>query len=105
MEKEAIYMNRAEFIRSIHSDSVPSSHWSYELKALWWDKKGAWVKAHHYAQKAASPLGDCIHAYLHRVEGDLGNASYWYSRSGRAVCRAELSAEWNDLTVESLKND
>jgi hypothetical protein len=55
------------------------------LLALWWDAKGDWEKAHGIAQDVARADGAWVHAYLHRKEGDLGNAGYWYQRAGRDV--------------------
>ena len=55
------------------------------MKSLWWAKKGNWEKAHNIAQDIATNDGSRIHAYLHRVEGDLGNAAYWYRRAGKCV--------------------
>jgi len=46
------------------------------LLALWWDAKGEWDKAHRIAQDVAGPDGAWVHAYLHRKEGELGNATY-----------------------------
>jgi hypothetical protein len=46
------------------------------LTALWWDAKGDWTRAHEIAQDVASPDGSWIHAYLHRKEGEEGNAGW-----------------------------
>jgi hypothetical protein len=102
MEKEEVLMKAAEFLHSIVSDPQPDSTLCVELQALWWVKKGDWERAHDLAQDAGSMEGDWIHAHLHRVEGDLGNASYWYSRAGKPVCRQELSTEWQNIMVEVL---
>lgn len=48
------------------------------LLALWWDARGDWAKAHEVAQDVESADGAWVHAYLHRKEGDMGNAAYWY---------------------------
>jgi len=53
------------------------------LQALWHDAQGDWTRAHDLAQEASSRSGDWVHAYLHRKEGDIGNAGYWYSRAGQ----------------------
>jgi hypothetical protein len=44
---------------------------------LWWDAKGDWTRAHESAQQDEGPDGSRVHAYLHRKEGDAGNADYW----------------------------
>lgn len=66
-------------------------------------KKGYWENAHELAQSAGSVEGDWVHAYLHREEGDLGNAAYWYARAGKPVCRSSLSVEWEEMVKELLK--
>jgi hypothetical protein len=38
-----------------------------------------------------------VHAYLHRVEGDLSNAGGWYGRAGRPVSTAPLQDEWETI--------
>ncbi len=55
------------------------------LRALWWDAKGNWHRAHEIAQDVETPQGAWVHAYLHRREGDAGNAAYWYRRAGKPV--------------------
>lgn len=49
------------------------------------------------------PEGSWVHAYLHRKEGDHGNAAYWYSRAGKPVCREPFDAEWLSI-VKSVLN-
>lgn len=66
-------------------------------------KKGNWENAHELAQSAGSVEGDWVHAYLHREEGDLGNAAYWYSRAGKPVCHTSLPVEWEKMVKELLK--
>ena len=66
------------------------SGFSGALLALWWDVKGDWEKAHAVAQDVAGRDGAGVHAYLHRKEGELGNAGYWYRQAGRAVATGGL---------------
>jgi hypothetical protein len=67
----------------------------HALRALWWDAKGDWHKAHACAQQdEESPAGTWVHAYLHRKEGDLSNAGGWYRRAGRPVATTSLEVEW-----------
>ena len=49
------------------------------------------------AQSDEGADGAWVHAYLHRKEGDLPNAAYWYRRAGRPVCEASLEQEWRDI--------
>lgn len=73
------------------------------LQALWWDAKGDWDRAHECAQSnEAGPDAAWVHAYLHRREGDPGNAAYWYRRAGRPVAAGELDAEWAAIAASLL---
>jgi hypothetical protein len=72
------------------------------LLALWWDAKGDWERAHEIAQDVEGADGAWVHAYLHRKEGDLGNAAYWYRRAGRAAGGGDLRVEWEGIVGELL---
>ena len=89
-------MNVAAFKASLAADSPPGEI-GLALQALWWDAKGEWDKAHECAQAQEDRPGNLVHAYLHRKEGDLDNAAYWYRRVGQAVARQPLTAEWEEL--------
>jgi len=67
------------------------------LNALEADRNGDWDRAHRIVQDIESPDAYRIHAYLHRVEGDLGNAAYWYRRAGIPECRSSLQVEWQEI--------
>jgi hypothetical protein len=73
------------------------------LQALWHDAHGDWDRAHELAQEASNPEGDWVHAYLHRKEGDEGNARYWYNRAGRVKSSQALDAEWLEIVQSLLK--
>lgn len=95
-------MKLEAFIQSIDTEKEPPNDISNGLKALWWEKKGNWEKSHDIAQEMMSTDGSWIHAYLHRVEGDLGNAAYWYNRAGKPIKRNEdQNEEWEQI-VEAL---
>ncbi len=64
------------------------------LAALWWDARGDWARAHEAAQSVDTAEGAWVHAYLHRKEGDLANADYWYRRAGRRRPPQSLDEEW-----------
>jgi hypothetical protein len=96
-------MNLDEFRKTLASDSPPEEL-SLPLAGLWWDAKGDWTKAHESAQQDEGPAGAWVHAYLHRKEGDLSNAGYWYQRAGRTQPQVSLSKEWADI-VSSLSDD
>lgn len=71
-------------------------------QALWLAKAGRWDESHDLCQTVPDPAGAWIHAYLHREEGDLGNASYWYQRAHRETPAASvtLAEEWGQLAAE-----
>ncbi|MGH6916060.1 MAG: hypothetical protein ACREH3_20400 [Geminicoccales bacterium] len=66
-------------------------------QALWHEAKGDWALAHELAQASEDADGAWVHAFLHRVEGDLANAGYWYRRAGRPVCELPLREEWRQV--------
>ena len=79
---------------------MPDPSWlTLPLQALWHDAHGSWERAHEVCQQAGSRDGDWVHAYLHRKEGDSGNAGYWYARARRTVSAetVTLDEEWADL--------
>jgi hypothetical protein len=86
------------------SDDRPPADLSRPLLALWHDARGDWNAAHETAQEIKDAIGSWIHAYLHRKEGDLGNAGYWYHRAGKPECRTSLDAEWEEIAA-SIVND
>jgi hypothetical protein len=67
------------------------------LRALWLDAKGNFDAAHAIAQDVETSDGARVHAYLHRKEGDLPNARYWYRTAGVAAESGSLSDEWEAL--------
>ena len=89
-------MNYSEFVNSLEGQHPPGNI-SPLLKALWYDGKGNWDASHDVAQEIHDSNGSWIHAYLHRKEGDLSNARYWYSMAGRRVSTLSLKEEWEEL--------
>jgi hypothetical protein len=68
-------------------------------------KKGEWEKAHAIVQQDESKLGCWAHGIVHMVEGDLGNARYWYRRAGRAFPKdRDVDREVAELTI-ALKSE
>jgi len=94
-------MNFQEFRESLSKDS-PAKELNLALAGLWWDAKGDWGKAHESAQHDEGPAGAWVHAYLHRKEGDLSNAAYWYNRAGKPSAKNALPAEWDEITAALL---
>ena len=78
-------------------ESVPPEGLSDPLKALWLDAKGDWERAHACVESLNNQKAAWVHAYLHRKDGDLSNASYWYARAGRSVYSGSLTAEWERI--------
>jgi len=98
-------MNLSEFKLSIADDAPPTEVGGKAAHALWFAAKGEWKRAHELAQAAKGRQGDWVHAYLHRVEGDLSNAGYWYRRVGVAPHTGELAAEWEEIATAILDSD
>jgi hypothetical protein len=92
-------MDYEEFIKSVQRDSPPANA-SPLLVALWHDAKNDWEASHNVAQDINDRNGSWIHAYLHRREGDLSNARYWYSKAGKPECKLTLKQEWETLVKE-----
>jgi hypothetical protein len=70
--------------------------------ALWWEAKGDWQQAHKCAQQQGDADGAWVHAYLHRVEGDMRNAAGWYRRAGKPVVSVALPEEWETIACALL---
>lgn len=95
-------MTFEEFRESLKHPS-PHEGLTQALAGLWWDAKGDWARAHESAQQDEGRDGSWVHAYLHRKEGDSSNASYWYGRAGKPVCRESLEAEWREISESLLE--
>ena len=91
-------MTLAEFERSLAGRSPPAGLGA-PLAALWWAAKGDWEKAHTIVMKEETREAAWVHAYLHRVEGDLPNARYWYGQAGRPPAAGALEREWNEIVA------
>lgn len=88
------------FVRSLDATAPPAV--SPLLQALWHEAKGHWDEAHGLAQDVETSAGAWVHAYLHRKEGDAGNARYWYRRAGQPEATDSLSAEWTRIVTALL---
>lgn len=95
-------MTLEEFTSSLENPN-PDSGLTVHLKALWHDAKGDWNKAHQLVDQL-NDLDSCIvHAYLHRKEGDIWNADYWYKRSKSERPNVTLDEEWEQLAKKFLE--
>ncbi|HZU85142.1 MAG TPA: hypothetical protein VE987_19555 [Polyangiaceae bacterium] len=72
------------------------------VRALWLEARGDWNAAHQIAQDDDGADAAWVHAYLHRKEGDAGNAAYWYGRAGRPVATGAFDDEWRRIAAELL---
>ena len=72
------------------------------LESLWEDRRGHWGRAHELAQEEDNISGAHVHAYLHRKEGDIANAEYWYNRARTTKPSISLDQEWELLVREFL---
>ena len=95
-------MNFKEFMQTVANDAEPGAALNGVLQAMWWAAKGDWEASHNIAQDIHNKDGSWVHAYLHRVEGDLGNASYWYNRAGQPTCTDALDDERDEIIKHFL---
>jgi hypothetical protein len=84
-------------VKSSLSEPAPDGKLTPPLAALWWAAKGDWDAAHKIVQDESDANAAWVHAYLHRVEGDLSNAGYWYRQAGQPVAKDSLENEWERI--------
>jgi hypothetical protein len=89
-------VSMADFKTSL-ANAAPAPDLGPPLAALWWAAKGKWDEAHKLVQDEDTAEAAWVHAYLHRVEGDLGNAGYWYRQAGQPVAKDALESEWERI--------
>lgn len=95
-------MTFEEFEATLTSAEPPAGLSPY-LIALWREKRGDWTRAHEIVQELEDRRAALVHAYLHRREGDLSNARYWYRQADRtAPAGQSLDEEWKNLAREFL---
>ncbi len=80
----------------------PETHWPNTLKALWYDGKSDWHKAHDLVEGLNDPSAKWVHAYLHRKEGDDWNANYWYRQAGKTFPKSTLEKEYQHILAHLL---
>jgi hypothetical protein len=96
-----VVVSPADFKASL-SGAAPAPSCVATLAALWWAAKGEWGEAHKIVQDEETADAAWVHAYLHRVEGDLGNAGYWYRQAGQPVAKDSLETEWERIASALL---
>ncbi|WP_223302680.1 hypothetical protein [Halotalea alkalilenta] len=89
------------FEASLRAEQMPLGL-SAPLRALWWVGRGDWQAAHDEVEAEATRDAAWVHAHLHRREGDLGNAGYWYRRAGREPGEDDLDGEWRSMVGELI---
>ena len=94
-------MKLSEFKASVKK-AKPPPDLSPALTALWWAAKNKWDKAHHIVMNEGGRDCAWVHAYLHRREGDLENARYWYRQARRSVSANTLPEEWGEIATTLL---
>jgi hypothetical protein len=94
-------MQFEQFSKSITAVNPPAELSAYAL-SLWYDAKDNWEKAHTIIQDLDDSTAAWIHAYLHRKEGDIGNAGYWYRRAGKSLPAVSLLQEWESIAKAVL---
>ena len=96
-------MNIEDFRRSLTQDAPPREAGPL-LQALWHEARGNWNLAHEITQELDGRPAARLHAYLHRKEGDLSNAGYWYRRAGTKSMEDSLDSEWEALVRDFLQS-
>jgi hypothetical protein len=86
----------ARFRASLREEAPPEGA-APALAALWRAGRGEWIEAHALVQGEPDADSAWVHAHLHRQEGDLGNAAYWYRRAGRPEARGSIEDEWAEI--------
>jgi hypothetical protein len=94
-------MNFETFQKSIKA-TTPPANISLYLLAMWYDANGNWDKAHSMIDNLNDATACWVHAYLHRKEGDKGNANYWYSRADKKMPSVSLPEEWENIVKALL---
>ncbi|MBS1668776.1 MAG: hypothetical protein JST58_15480 [Bacteroidetes bacterium] len=94
-------MNLVDFKNSLTLTQPPEGV-SIPLQALWQDAKADWAAAHDLVNELDLPKASWVHAYLHRKEGDISNAGYWYRRAGKKMPDYSLQKEWEEITLALL---
>lgn len=84
------------------SAAAPPSAWPALVVALWHEAHGDWERAHDLCNEDSSAESAWVHAYLHRAEGDLSNADYWYRRAGRRRPDVALAEERRAIAAALL---
>jgi hypothetical protein len=94
-------MTLTEFKRTL-SQANPPAGLAPAVTGLWWAAKDDWSKAHKLIMDEGGKDCAWVHAYLHRIEGDVENAGYWYRQAGKPAANGPLPTEWDAIATELL---
>lgn len=89
-------------LRASLAAATPPAGLAPALAALWWDGRGEWERAHAIVMGESEPDAAWVHGYLHRKEGDLANARYWYGEAGRTMPEGPPDTEWEAIAATLL---
>ena len=91
-------------VSKLASGTIPSAARRSDIElALWHAMKNNWEMAHNIVQDINTNNSSWIHAYLHRFEGDLSNANYWYNRAGKKCSTETFQFELNNIIKSIFK--
>ena len=90
-------VQRQDFDQSLQQSEAPPAGASLPVTALWWVCKRNWQTAHDLIDQAPGLDEAWVHAFLHRMEGDQGNADYWYRRAGKVRPNETIGKELEQL--------
>jgi hypothetical protein len=90
-----------DYLNSLQ-EAFPPQRVSVYLQALWYHRKGDWNKAHQIVQDIPDEKASWIHAFLHREEGDIWNADYWYRRAHQKRPESSITEEWTFIVKTLL---
>ncbi|HYX05453.1 MAG TPA: hypothetical protein VE912_01845 [Bacteroidales bacterium] len=98
-------MHIEEFKEAVKKPKIPELENNDLLKALWFDANDDWSRAHSIVQRIPTKMASRIHAYLHRKEGDMSNASYWYHHARVTYPTYSFDEEWGILVELALDSN
>jgi len=96
-------MNATDFVK-VPETAIPPEGLTGPLLGLWYAGRGDWEAAHDAVRLDESAEAAWVHAHLHRIEGDLDNARYWYGQAGRPHTAEPLDAERAKIAAGLLSN-
>ena len=89
-------MDYSEFIISISSNTPPNFD-SQLLLAMWYSLKDEWDTSHEIVQDINSTDAAWVHAHLHKIEGDMSNAKYWYDKATKNTLDLSIEGEAEEI--------